>query len=316
VKLLYQGALWQGGTALQRCEAFRSLPGVYTIALDTGARIGTKQSLYNRVLWKLRWPVDEREENEGVLRTAAVERPDVVFLDNSRVIRRATLWELRDLGVRCLVYYTPDDIIGRHNLSRPLRRTFAEWDIFFTTKSFNVRELSARGVRNPILIGKAYDQRLHRPYSREEVGADYERFDAVFMGSYEKQRSASINALAEAGVNTLVYGGRVGGWDEKAMHKAAVVREARFADDYAIGMHHGKVALCFLRKLNRDRIISGRWRLPRWGGRCLPKKRKSTTRISSTARSMSVLRRTPNWSRRRKRSWRIPRADSKSATRR
>lgn len=254
MKLLYQGELWEGTTALQRAQAFARQSDVEVVQLDIGAAFGRKASLYGRVRWKLRWPLDDLGQNEALLRTAEAERPDVVFVDNSRVIRRATLNRLRALGARTLVYYTPDDVMGRHNLSRPLQTSLPEWDIVFTTKTFNVPELEAAGVRRAVLIGKAYDEQLHRPWSRDEVGTEYEAFDFVFAGSHERERRESINALAKAGFSVVVYGGAAGGWPTDLMHRSVVMHEQRFATAYTVTMHHGRIALCFLRKLNRDRI--------------------------------------------------------------
>lgn len=254
MKLLYQGAMWRGATTRQRADAFARCPGVTVIPLDTGAELGKDATLYSRVRWKLRWPVDTLEENRRLLEVAARERPDAVIVDNSKVINRATLRSLRKLGVRCLAYYTPDDVMGAHNLSWPLRMTFPEWDVFFTTKTFNVPELAAHGVRRPVLIGKSFDPDLHRPLAPEEVGEGYEEFDAVFIGTFERQRCQSINALAENGIRVVVYGGSIGGWPEGVLHSSICRREAVFGDDYTECMHHGRLALCFLRKLNRDRI--------------------------------------------------------------
>ena len=163
---------------------------------------------------------------------------------------------MREAGVRCIAYYTPDDIIGAHNLSWPLRWSFPEWDLFFTTKTFNVPELAERGVRKPVLVGNAYDPKLHRPLTRAEVGEEFERFDLVFIGAYERERCQSINRLAEAGFSIVVYGGSTAGWRASALHGSVVLGDLQFDAAYTISMHHGKIALCFLRKLNRDRITT------------------------------------------------------------
>jgi spore maturation protein CgeB len=253
VKLIYQGPLNAGSTSLQRLEAFARLPELDVVSLDTEAKFGIVGSLYERVRWKLRLPVDVRDENSSLERMVTAERPDVVFIDNSRVVRRSTLRRLRSLGAK-LVYYTPDDIISPHNLSWPLRLTFPEWDMFFTTKSFNVPELADRGVRRPVLIGKAFDPKLHRPMTAQEVGEEFERYDLVFMGHHEFDRRDNINKLAEAGFSLVVYGGVAAGWQRSLLHPRVVLRDAKFAMAYTRGMHHGKIALCFLRKMNRDRI--------------------------------------------------------------
>lgn len=253
-KLLYFGPQWAGSTSLQRLHAFQQLDGIEAIGVDCGATLGGHRSLTYRVRWKLRLPMDALGENERLIAVVKQHHPDIVVVDNSKVIRRATLETLRKLGTPRLVYYTPDDIAARHNLSLPLKWSLPYWDIVCTTKTFNVPELKAFRVKHPLLVGKAFDQALHRPLDRAAVGKDYERFDAVFLGTYERERCASINALAETGISVLVYGSDKGNWHAGDLHHTVRLRPSMFAEDYVKAWHTGKVALCFLRRINRDRI--------------------------------------------------------------
>lgn len=254
IKLLYFGPQWPGSTSLQRLHAFQCLDGVQAFGVDNGALVSSKASLLHRVRWKLRLPVDVREENWRLRQAVRQHRPDIVVVDNSKVIRRSLLARLREFGARTLVYYSPDDLTARHNLSLPLKWSLPDWDLVCTTKTFNVAELKALGVSRPCLVGKAYDSDLHRPMQEKDVGTEFERFDAVFVGTYEQQRCASINALAEAGVSTVVYGADKGGWQRGHLRNDIELRNSVFGKEYVAAWHTGKVALCFLRKINRDRI--------------------------------------------------------------
>lgn len=265
MKLLYHGFLWAGSTARQRFEAFGRQPGIRAIPLDIGAERLLASSLAARVRWKLRWPIDQLQENERLIAAVTAERPDVVFVDNSRVVNRSTLHMLRRICDPILVYYSPDDMIAPHNLSWPVRFTFPEWDVFFTTKAVNVAELAARGVRNPVLVGNAFDPELHRPMSRDEVGEDFERFDLVFTGTFEDDRFRSLARLAEAGFSIAIYGNRasrLGGSWGKLKSDRIRVGPPGYGLDYAGVLHHGKVALCFLRKMNRDVITTRSIEIP------------------------------------------------------
>lgn len=265
MKLLYHAHMWPGSTALQRCEAFARLPGVTTIASDIGSMLGDKLSLVARLRWRLRWPMDADRENAKLIAAVVAHRPDVVFIDNSRVITRSTLLHVRQLCDPTLIYYSPDDIIAPHNLSWPLRLTFPEWDIVFTTKTFNVEELRRRDVKNPILIGNAFDPAIHRPMTPKEIGEDYERFDLVFVGTTERERFRSIERLAQAGLSVAVFGnsaGRLGpNWNMAAACNI-VAGPVALGTEYTRKMHFGKVALCFLRKINRDLITTRSIEIP------------------------------------------------------
>ena len=252
--LLYFGPQWSGSTSLQRLRAFQEIEGVTAFGVDNLVNLENKASFGSRVRWKLRLPMDVLGENARLLDEVIKNKPEIVLVDNCKVITRETLVRLREVGVRKLVYYSPDDIAAAHNLSFPLKWSLPFWDIVCTTKTFNVPELLAMGVRRPFLIGKAFDRNLHRPLSQAQVGSDFEQFDAVFVGTYEPERCASINALAESGVSVVVYGADKGNWHASRLHAGIDLRPSVFAEDYVRAWHVGKVALCFLRKINRDRI--------------------------------------------------------------
>jgi len=254
VRLLYHGPLWFGSTSLQRYEAFAALHGVEAIASDDGLRVGKLVNPIHRLRWKLRWPADVTGSNEILFEAVKRHNPDVVVVDSSKVLRRSTLRRIREVCHSRLVYYTPDDILGKHNLSRTLERSFADWDVFFTTKTFNVEELRNAGVRRPLLVGKAFDPLLHAPMSKEDVGPEFEAFDCVFIGMYEAARCKSINALAAAGISVVVYGSGEGGWEPRLLHSSVELRPSVYAREYRRCWHVGKLALSFLRKLNRDQI--------------------------------------------------------------
>lgn len=256
IRLLYHGPLWAGSTSLHRYEAFASMDGVEAIASDDMLRPVKLRNPIHRLRWKLRWPADITGSNESLLEDVRRHRPDIVVVDSSKVLRRSTLRQVREVGGARLVYYTPDDIMAKHNLSRTLRWSFPDWDLFFTTKTFNVEELRSAGVRRPLLVGNAFDPLHHAPMSKEEVGDEFEAFDCVFIGMYEADRCRSINALAESGVGVVVYGAGEGGWQPQVLHPSIELRPSVFADEYRRAWHVGKLGLSFLRKLNRDRITT------------------------------------------------------------
>jgi spore maturation protein CgeB len=262
VRLLYEGPFWYGSTSLQRVAAFRRIPGLNVVALDTGFVPGNATSLWSRVRWRLRYPIDTLAENKRLIETVQEHSPDVVFVDSSKVLTRSTLTSLRTVGVSKLVFYTPDDILAPHNLSRQLRRSFADWDVFFTTKTFSISELSASGVKRPVLVGNAYAPELHRPLQPSDVGAEFERFDLVFVGTYEQERCGSIRRLAESGFDVIVYGS---GWTKKSVHSRVVTRGPVYGHEYTKALHQGRLALGFLRKINRDRVTTRSVEIPAMG---------------------------------------------------
>ena len=257
MKLLYHGAFFAGSTALHRMDGFAAQPGIEVSPSEIPSPPASR-NIIARLRSRARWPLDLSSENSCLIDAAVRARPDAVFIDNSKVITRRTLRTLRGVGVRALIYYSPDDVVAPHNLTWPLRRSFPEWDLFFSTKTCNLPELSRRGVRRPRRAGNAFSPRDHRPWTASEIGAEFERFDLVFIGTYERHRADSILKLAQAGMSVVVYGNDAGafaGWNA-LNHPNVTRRPAVYAEDYSRCLHHGKIALCFLRKANRDQITT------------------------------------------------------------
>jgi spore maturation protein CgeB len=261
MRLLYVGPLWQGSTALQRLNAFRSVSGLVVDAIDSGERVGSA-SFMDRIRHRVRLPADHSGLNQRLPMLARRFRPDVLFVDSTRVLTVRTLQLVRAFGARRLAFYSPDDVSAPHNSSRQLERCDAEWDVFFTTKTFNVAELRARGVRRPALVGNAFDPDLHSPLTVAEATRDFEAFDAVFVGTFEQDRATSINCLVEAGVSVVVYGN---GWRAGRINPDVELRPAVYARAYTTALHSGRVALGFLRKLNRDRVTTRSVEIPAAG---------------------------------------------------
>ncbi len=266
MKLLLHGHFADGSHTLQRAEALDRRAEIALLRHEAlrCARQPYRPGITSRLRWKLGLADDFARENDRLLQAAEATRPDAVLVDNRRVITCETLRNLRQISDPVLAYFSPDDIMAGHNLTGQLRHSLPEWDCVFTTKTFNLAELRAVGVRRPVLVANIFDPGVHRPMSRQEVGADYEAFDAVFIGTFEADRARRINALARAGLRVVVYGPAAGRWagDWSTLEAGITRRPPAWGPDYTQALHHGKIALCFLRKLNRDRITERSIEIP------------------------------------------------------
>ncbi len=267
IRVLHHGEFAEGGNDFQRHRSLCARKDIACIQHNFYYSPAERRpdGLYARIRWRLREPVDLHHQNARLIAAAEQVRPDVVLVENSKVIRRATLRALRRISNPVLAFLSSDDIMAKHNLSRPIERCLQEWDIVFTTKSFNVAELRAAGVANPVLLTNAFDPTDHRPMTIEEVGEEFEAFDAVFIGTFEQNRARSLYELAEAGLSVLVHGsaaGKLRGAWADIQHPAIVHRPAVVGPAYSQALHKGKIALGFLRKINRDQITTRSMEIP------------------------------------------------------
>ncbi len=254
-KVLYVGELLDGSTSLQRCEGLARLGcDVARIATRRAVRPSSLASRLCSAAYRSGLPAptpDPMAVNERIRSAIVQDRPDLLWLDKALSVRRSTLRTARRLapGLR-IVGYSPDDMGQRHNRSSAFDGHVGDYDVFFTTKSYGVEDLSRLGCVRPVFVANAYDPAIHRPLTlsaaeREAFGADIS-----FIGTFEPDRHRSISTLAAAGLAVRVWGT---GW-ERAAPAEGVRIEGRplYGDDYARVLCASRINLCFLRKLNRD----------------------------------------------------------------
>jgi hypothetical protein len=253
IRILYVGDLWTGSTALQRMCALRDA-GAQVSPVDTRPdRLHRlERSLPLRVLRRLAGPVDLTGANARILSALRQHTTDVLWIDKGLTIAHSTLRTVRALQPHCVIAgYSPDDMTNPGNQSRRFLAGLPEYDLFFTTKSYGVRELTALGARCVRFIGNGYDPATHRPVppswqERSEFGGE-----VGFIGQWEAQRAASLCALAAAGIPVRVWGQD---WDRCRCDAVSLRLERRplWGEVYARALCNFDINLCFLRKANRD----------------------------------------------------------------
>ena len=130
-------------------------------------------------------------------------------------------------------------------------QTLPEYEVFFTTKSFGVAELSALGCKRPIYVENAYDPHTHGPRAVDEATRRALGGQVGFVGAYERERWELMRMLAEHGIEVRVWGEN---WRKKhACHPRLKIEcQPLWGDDYTRAVCSFDINLGFLRKLNRD----------------------------------------------------------------
>lgn len=265
MKILFVGNLERGSLSTYRAACMAKLDDVDVMWVPTLiANPLPIPPIVQALAFKLRLPLDVMRLNRRIREAARAAKPDVFYCESVPFVRSRTLKYMRREGVK-IVGMSQDYITARHNSTLWQERALKHYDLFFTTKSFGIQEFEDAGVRDVRLINNSYESTVHRPMTREEVGDEFEAFDCVFIGTFERDRAVSLRRLAESGLTVLVHGnaaGRLsGGWSELS-HPNIVRRPAANDIDYTRAMHRGKVALAFLRKLNRDQITTRSIEIP------------------------------------------------------
>lgn len=268
MKILFAGDFIRGSFTGYRGDIMSAHPGLEVCKVPaTASNPLPVPALLQAIAWKLRFPIDVMDLNKRILDAAHIFKPDILFSESAPFVRAKTLQILRSMGIK-IVGMSQDYVTARHNSSMWQDRALRYYDLFFTTKAFGLDELTQAGVEDVRLVNNTYEKTVHYPLSPAEVGAQYEAYDCVFIGTFERDRARSLRQLAESGLTVLVHGnaaGRLSGdWSELS-HPNITRRPAANDTDYTRAMHCGKVALAFLRKLNRDQITCRSIEIPAMG---------------------------------------------------
>ena len=275
-KVIYLGDLHDYSRALMRFEALADLGHTVlpiestVVRLDPEGR-AVRWPLYRRILHKLGLNFDPVGANRALVKAARSFAPDVIWIDKGTTVDRRTLRLARQAapGVR-IVNVSEDDMALAHNQTPRWRRALPEYDLVITTKIHNIAngELERLGARRVFYTRQAFDPRRHVPIALDNAERDRYRSDVLFIGIYEAQRAASILALCRAGIRVHVWGT---GWTRPELTHPLLTLNRHDALNlgdnlvYSKALSGARIALAFLRKLNRDQHTSRSLEIPACG---------------------------------------------------
>jgi spore maturation protein CgeB len=260
-RILYVGDLCPGSTAEMRMRALGTLGFSVTGVNNTSGPISACRNPIQYLAIKMRRPMDAA----GVNARIAEDGPgaDIVWIDKGVTIRPETLASLRARAPSVsIIGYSPDDMINRNMSSHFFRRTLPFYDVFFTTKTYNVAELRDLGCRRVIFVPNAYDPATHRPL---DGAGNASRVDVGFIGTYEPDRASLLTRLAGAGIQVVIRGNL---WEPMKRQRVPGITflPAVIEDDYAAAISATRINLAFLRKSNRDLQTTRSVEIPACGG--------------------------------------------------
>jgi len=260
-------------TSIHRIRAMTRIGfEVVTIDSTNSGQESQPQVLARRVrnrLFRLGLPVTlpDYSRDRARLIEAVQSRPwSIIWLERALTIDVPTMLKLKRIRPDSLVVgFSPDDMNARHNQSNQFIEALAYYDVFITTKSYNVGELKARGCPRVFFIGNGYDPESFRPLEPSLHERPLFEADVGFIGTYERERATSMLYLAHNGIHVRIWGL---GWEKMRRRHPNLKLEMRplFGDDFAKACSTITINLAFLRKLNRDQQTTRSVEIPACGG--------------------------------------------------
>lgn len=155
--------------------------------------------------------ITEQTYRQAIFDQCRTLKPDVFFTVKGIGITADLLRQIRETGTRTVMYYP--DVIFNH--TGVFAESFSEYDIFITTKTFQLDHLERLlGREHVAYVPHGYVDAVHRPVFDNITEKDY-RVDLLYAGNHSpyKQRwlEAALPGLPESRVE--IIGNR---WQEKA----------------------------------------------------------------------------------------------------
>jgi len=230
--------------------------GVRTLLCDCGEAFAGA-AVARKINWWLRGrrPTRLHEFSEQVVQACRQARPQWVLATGMAPLTAAALQAIGELGVRRLDFLT-DDPWNRAHHAPWFLEALSHYDHVFSPRRSNVDDLQRHGCRAVSYLPFAYAPAIHFPEPNGAPGAD-----VIFAGGADRDRVPYLGALLAAGFNVALYGGY---W-ERYRATAAAARGMADAATLRREISAAKVALCLVRRANRDGHVMRSFEVPAMG---------------------------------------------------
>jgi len=212
--------------------------------------------------WRLRGrrPVHLRSFSERLLQACRGFRPTRMLSTGLAPIDSRALMAIGGLGIARLSYLTDDPWNPAHRAAWFLR-ALPHYDHVFSPRQSNLDMLRAHGCCEVSYLPFAYAPSQHYAESVQPEEQARLACDVIFVGGADRDRLPLVAALISAGLRVALYGAY---WDRysetRRYHRG-------HADPQTLRKATGaaKIALCLVRRANRDGHVMRSFEIPAIG---------------------------------------------------
>lgn len=224
-----------------------------------------ERSLVHKIGYRLLGsrPLSYWSLNGTLCRAACEFRPEIVLVVKGAYVKLETLRRIKAETDALLLNFATDDPFNPANSTPDLIRGIPAYDLYACTKRAIMTDVQRAGCRRVVHVHFAYKPELHFPEvpaTREERG----RFsaDVVFVGGVDQDRLPYINAITGLpNVSVALYGSY---W-QRYPRLRPFARGFAVGRDYRLALGGAKIALCLVRRANRDGHVMRTFEIPACG---------------------------------------------------
>jgi spore maturation protein CgeB len=218
--------------------------------------------LLRALSWRLggRRPLRLRAFGDEVVAYCRRSRPDALLATGIGGLDSSALREIGELGVRRALYVTDDPWNPAHR-AKWFLKSLPHYDRIFTTKRATIADLQTASAAEVSFLPFAYDPRFWHTSPVGTGEPDPPESDLMFAGGADQDRVPYIEALATAGFRVALFGDY---WRNFAGTRS-LTRGQADAETVRRAILKTKVALCMVRRANRDGHAMRTFELPATG---------------------------------------------------
>lgn len=231
--------------------------------------VGLHRSLFHRIFNKfVGMPPTYWHFNREVVRVAEQFRPELILFLRGSYVSPATMAALRTRTPAIIANYCLDDFfsLNPNAVTADMRRCIPLWDFIFTTKRHNVPELEAAGAKRAIFVRCGYDPKVHYPVVPTSGERSQWGSDALFVGTFARERAEWLAELIErVPCNLRIFGND---WEAVSSHSVLlpyIEKRPALGREKRLAFASTKIGLAFLRKANRDTYTDRSFEIPACG---------------------------------------------------
>jgi spore maturation protein CgeB len=225
--------------------------------------------LARKISWNLmkRRPSGLSAFSRRVVEHCSQHEPGMLLTTGFAPVTESSLKRIGDMGVYRVNYLT-DDPWNRDQYAPWFLRAVKNYDEVLSTRRANIEDLRALGCGRVGYLPFGFAPHLHFPENATPERLRELASDVVFAGGADRDRIPYMAALASAGFDVGLYGAYWERFPEtralaRGYKSLAFVREAVAA---------AKVALCLVRRANRDGVCMRTFEVPAIGACMLVEK--------------------------------------------
>jgi spore maturation protein CgeB len=264
-KILYVGAFIKGHINLLRLEVLKEL-GHTIIPLDVKRFELAGNKIARYVRFRMGIGSEIAKLNQHLENVAKECKPDIIWINKGIYVWGETIKRLKKLTGSFILHYNMDDPFGLHQIGwRIFFKALPHYDLHFVPREVNLSEYTAAGAKDVLRYQWSFDKKVHCPTVANSADAECYKCVAGFVGSYEKERAVYMTSLANAGIETRVWGN---GWENyhTCSSMLKIEKKELLGESYAKALSTIPINLGFLRKSNRDLSTTRSIEIPACGG--------------------------------------------------